>query len=143
MVTPTRFGLAVRVALSYEAAVAAVKDALRAEGFGVLTEIDVQQTLRDKIGADFTQYDIIGACNPALAHRALTADLEVGLLLPCNVVVYEDPETHEVHVVALDPEMIATLAGTDALAEVARDARERLARALTAVETAAEVISAP
>src|SRR3970282_1024112 len=85
----TRYGLQVTVAARYDAAVQKATEALKGQGFGVLTTIDVQQTLKAKLDVDFRKYVILGACNPPLADRALHAELEVGLLLPCNVIVYE------------------------------------------------------
>ena len=84
------YGFAVRLNIPYEEAARRVTAALKDEGFGILTEIDVQATLKQKLDADFRRYVILGACNPSLAHRALLADLDVGLLLPCNVIVYEE-----------------------------------------------------
>ena len=86
----TDIGMRATLNLPYEQAVQKSTDALKAEGFGVLTQIDVKATLKQKINADFRRYVILGACNPALAHRALSANLNVGLLLPCNVTVYEE-----------------------------------------------------
>jgi len=85
----TPYGLKVTLGVPYEAAIERAMDALKAQGFGVLTSIDVQQTLKTKLDRDFRKYVILGACNPSLADRALHAELEVGLLLPCNVIVYE------------------------------------------------------
>ena len=85
----SRYGMGVDVALSYEAAVERTTEELKKEGFGVLTTIDVKQTLKQKLDRDFRKYTILGACNPALASRAFDAELEIGILLPCNVVVYE------------------------------------------------------
>ena len=85
----TRYGLRVEVPLDFEQAVARATEALKAQGFGVLTTIDVKQTLKEKLDRDFRKYLILGACNPPLADRALQAKLEIGLLLPCNVIVYE------------------------------------------------------
>ena len=96
------------------------------QGFGVLTEIDVRQTLKDKLDVDFRPYVILGACNPPLAHRALSADLGIGLLLPCNVVVYDNGDGTST-VEAMDPEAALGLVGDDAVvAEVAREAKTRL-----------------
>jgi uncharacterized protein (DUF302 family) len=132
----TRFGLRVTVALPYEEAVERATAALKDEGFGVLTTIDVKQTLKQKLDADFRKYVILGACNPALAHRALQAETDIGLLLPCNVVVYEDGPTQSV-VAAMAPLPTIGLVGENAaLSAVAREADERLRRALTSLETA-------
>ena len=117
--------------LGYEAAVAATKAALQEQGFGTLTEIDVRQTLKDKLGVDTPQQVIIGACNPQLAHRALDVDARIAALLPCNVVVRVDgPRTI---VEALDPAIMATVSGTPGLDEIADDAAQRIQAALDAV----------
>jgi uncharacterized protein (DUF302 family) len=128
-----KYGLYASTPKPYEAALAATKDALRAEGFGVLTEIDVKETMKQKLGVDFRRYDIIGACNPPLAYKALGEELDIGLLLPCNVVVYE-MSTGGCVVAALDPEQLMAFTSNEALAPVAAEARERLTRALIAVE---------
>jgi uncharacterized protein (DUF302 family) len=132
-VEDSRYGIRTVVAAPYTEAVARTTAALKAEGFGVLTTIDVQHTLKTKVGRDFRPYVILGACNPPLADKAFTADLEVGLLLPCNVVVYEqDPETSVV--AAMAPLAALAMAGDNPdLAAVARDADARLRRALHAV----------
>ena len=131
MVTQARYSISTRLPLPYDEALQRVKDALKQEGFGVLTEIDVKKTLREKLGTDFRRYDIIGACNPQLAHRALQAELDIGLLLPCNVVVYEDDGGSVV--AAFDPEAAMGLAENPGLSEIAREAKERLVRALEKV----------
>jgi uncharacterized protein (DUF302 family) len=113
---------------SYDEALAKVAEALKSEGFGVLTEIDVAQTLKNKLGVDFRRYKILGACNPTFAHRALSASLEVGVLLPCNVVVYEGDDGRAV-VMAIDPTQTVA-AGDPRLAEVAATVRSKLSRAL-------------
>jgi uncharacterized protein (DUF302 family) len=122
------YQIGARVHLPYDRAVPAVRDLLKAEGFGVLTEIDVQHTLKQKLGVDFRRYMILGACNPPLAHRALNEDLEIGLLLPCNVIVYEDGE--DVVVSVLDPVVALGIVGNTQLAPVAAEARARLERAI-------------
>ncbi len=114
---------------SYDAALLAVPAALKAEGFGVLTEIDIQATLKVKLGVEFRRYHIFGACNPPLAHQALSADLEVGLMLPCNVVVYESDDGGAV-VMAIDPTATLAAAGGPALGAIAEQVKERLTRAL-------------
>ena len=112
--------------LPFAGAVERVRAELQSEGFGVLTEIDVQATLKDKLDVDRDPYLILGACNPALAHDALTADPELGALLPCNVVVsVRDGETH---VSAIDPERMLSIADRDDLAPLAAEVRARLAR---------------
>jgi len=115
----------------YEAVLARVPDALKTEGFGVLTEIDVKDTLKRKIDVDFRRYKILGACNPPFAHRALTADPEVGLVLPCNVIVYEEGAGTVVQ--AVDP--VAMMGGSEnaALTELAKIVHEKLARAIALV----------
>lgn len=120
-----KFGIHVEFEGSFDAAVAKTTEALGKEGFGVLTEIDLQATLKKKLGVTFRAYKILGACNPGFAHRALSASLDVGLLLPCNVVVYEEDDG-KVH------ETVAAH-GEPALAEVARDVREKLERAMQLV----------
>ena len=133
--TETRYGLRVEIPVNYERAVLAATDALKAEGFGVLTTIDVQQTLKQKLDRDFRKYVILGACNPPLADRALRAELEVGLLLPCNVIVYEVSPGHSA-VSAMAPMSALGIVGDNPeLAAVAKEADARLRRALTALET--------
>ena len=112
----------------YDVALTQVVDALKTEGFGVLTEIDMRETLKAKLGVEFRRYKILGACNPPLAHRALQAELAVGMMLPCNVVVYEDDAGHAV-VTAVDPTQ--TIAAQHAgLLPIAEEVRAKLARVL-------------
>ena len=130
----TAFGLKVAVPLEYETTVERTIAALKTAGSGVLTKIDVQQTLKEKLGTYFRKYVILGACNPELAHRALQADLDVGLLLPCNVIVYESTPGQSV-VAAMAPLLMTSIVGeNDQLSAVARDADERLRLALTSLE---------
>ena len=132
----TRYGLKVSVNLPYDEAVEKATAALKAQGFGVLTTIDVQQTLKTKLDRDFRKYVILGACNPTLADRALHAELEVGLLLPCNVVVYETGPAESI-VAAMAPLAALGIVGDNpALADVAREADVRLRAALSEVERA-------
>lgn len=134
MIGETPYGLRVEVPLPYAEAVDRAIAALRNEGFGVLTSIDVQQTLRDKLGRSFRKYVILGACNPPLADRALQAELEIGLLLPCNVIVYELTPDRSV-VSAMAPKAALGIVGNNLhLREVAAEADERLRRALATLE---------
>lgn len=128
------YGVAESVALPYDEAVLVVRDALAAEGFGVLSEIDVRATLKKKLDVDFRPYVILGACNPPLAHRALTAEASIGLLLPCNVVVYEGERPRTSVVAVLDPEVQLGVARRDDLKPLAADVKARLVRALKAVK---------
>jgi uncharacterized protein (DUF302 family) len=131
----TRYGLQVTLPLPYDQAVARATDALKSQGFGVLTTIDVQQTLKAKLDRDFRKYVILGACNPPLADRALHAELEVGLLLPCNVIVYETSPSSSV-VAAMAPLAALGVVGENAaLAEVAHEADRRLRQALASLES--------
>jgi uncharacterized protein (DUF302 family) len=133
----SHYGLSVTLPVSFDTAVTDATAALKAEGFGVLTTIDVQQTLKTKLNRDFRKYVILGACNPQLADRALHAELQIGLLLPCNVVVYEAAGNQSV-VAAMAPLVALGIVGANpALQEVAREADERLRRALAALEAAA------
>jgi uncharacterized protein (DUF302 family) len=134
MVTQTTpYGIATTVDLPYEQAVERTRQALAAEGFGVLTEIDVAATLKKKLAVDFRPYIILGACNPPLAHRALTAERDIGLLLPCNVVVYAADEPGKSVVAAMDPVAALALTGNEQVRPVATEVRARLERVLAAV----------
>ena len=127
-----RYGFGRTVALPFDTAVARVTAALAAEGFGILTEIDVQATLRKKLGLDRPRQKILGACNPPIAAQALDAEASIGLLMPCNVVVREDA-AGQVHVEMLDPIALFALTGRADVEPLARDVRARLDRALAAV----------
>lgn len=113
--------------LSYDEAVDRVTEALSEEGFGVLTEIDVREKMKEKLGEDFRQYVILGACAPELAYRALGEEDSIGLLLPCNVVVAEEGEGAQA--AYLRPEVMMGFTGNEALAPLAEEAQERIARA--------------
>jgi len=130
----TRYGISTTVNLPYERAVARTREELTKEGFGVLTEIDVAATLKKKLDVNFRPYVILGACNPPLAHRALTAERDIGLLLPCNVVVYAADERGKSVVAAMDPIAALELTGNEQVAPVAQDVRTRLERVQAAVE---------
>jgi uncharacterized protein (DUF302 family) len=132
--TKTRYGYQVKLPIPYDEAVEKATAALKQEGFGVLTSIDVKQTLKARLDADFRKYVILGACNPPLAHKALSADLDVGLLLPCNVTVYEDAPGTSVITAVAPVAMLAAAGGSTALDEVSREAEARLKRVMTALE---------
>jgi len=121
-------GIRRELAIGYDEALARLPEALKTEGFGVLTEIDIAATLKKKLDVDFRRYKILGACNPALAHKALGIMLEIGVMLPCNVIVYERDDGGAT-VVAIDPAQ--TIAAHEpALAGIAAEVRERLARVI-------------
>ncbi len=130
-VARTSYTLTGTTSLPFAAAVARVRETLAEEGFGVLTEIDVQATLREKLGEETPPYLILGACNPHYAHRALQAEPELGTLLPCNVVVYEDGG--ETRVSAVDPKAMLGIVGNEALDPVAGEIREKVERAVATV----------
>jgi uncharacterized protein (DUF302 family) len=117
---------------SYEDAVSKVTDALKEEGFGVLTEIDVKSTLKKKLGVDFRKYVILGACNPPYAHRTLQADLDVGLLLPCNVIVYETDDK-KAYVSVFNPVSALEVIKSDELKKIAEEVSGKLKRVLDKV----------
>lgn len=125
-------GISRTVDLGYDETVEKVRATLANEGFGVLSEIPIHEKLKEKLGVEFRRYMILGACNPPLAHKALQSNPEIGLLLPCNVVVYENEGKTVVS--AIDPDMMVAVAGDNAvMKEVAADARARLERAIAAV----------
>ncbi|BAM00865.1 MULTISPECIES: DUF302 domain-containing protein [Caldilinea] len=136
MTTVTQLGIQVRLNTSYEEAIERATVALKEQGFGVLTEIDVKATLKEKLNVDFKKYKILGACNPPLAYRALTAAPEVGLLLPCNVIVYED-EAGGAVVTLTDPMSMVAFLDNPALQPVAEEARSRLEKVAQALMQAA------
>ena len=131
----SRYGVGMTVALDFEHAVERVKEALATEGFGILCEIDVAATMKKKLDVDFRPYVILGACNPPLAYRALTAERDIGLVLPCNVIVYADEIPGHSVIAAMDPVVALSVTGNASLQPVAEEVKSRLIRALAAVES--------
>jgi uncharacterized protein (DUF302 family) len=119
-----QYGFSRTVDLSYDAAVARVTEELKKEGFGVLTTIDVKATLKQKINVDFTRYVILGACNPPLAHKALLAEEQIGLLLPCNVIVYE--KEGKTVVAVFDPMLMVSVIGKEEMRPIATEVKRKL-----------------
>jgi uncharacterized protein (DUF302 family) len=134
----TRYGLKVDLPLPYDTALRRATEALKQEGFGVLTTIDVTRTLKEKLDRDFRRYTILGACNPVLADRALHAELDIGLLLPCNVIVYER-EAGASTVAAMAPLAAMALVDSPDVMAVAKAADAKLRSALTSLEQEAGV----
>jgi uncharacterized protein (DUF302 family) len=128
------YGIRTTVNATYEEAIPKVTEALKKEGFGILTEINVKETIKKKLDKEFPKYIILGACNPALAYRALTNETEIGLLLPCNVLVYEGKDGKTV-VSAQDPEAALAIVGNQAITPVAKEARERLVRVIESLKS--------
>jgi uncharacterized protein (DUF302 family) len=129
----TSYGLSVSVPIPYEEAVEKTREELAKEAFGVLTEIDVRATFKKKLDVEFRPYVILGACNPPLAHQALSTELGVGVLLPCNVVVYQGEDPGSAVVTALDPVEQLKIAGKRELEGLAREVRARMERVLEGV----------
>jgi uncharacterized protein (DUF302 family) len=128
----TAYGFGKEVAADFPAVINKVTEELQKEGFGVLSEIDVAATLKKKLDKDMPPYRILGACNPNLAHQAISAEPNIGLLLPCNVLVRED-ENGQVHVSFMDPGAVLGLVGNDDIAPLAGQVREKLERVLAAI----------
>jgi len=126
------YGFGKIVDLDFNTAIERITDSLKKEGFGILTEIDAQATLKTKLDVDILPYKILGACNPPFAHQAIQAEPSIGLLLPCNVLVRQD-EAGAVHVEIMDPNAILTLVDRPGIADLATQVREKLERALAAL----------
>ena len=133
----TRYSISTTVPLEYTRAVERTKEALAREGFGVLSEIDGAATLKKKLDVDFRPYVILGACNPPLAHQALLVERDIGLLLPCNVIVYAADERGQSVVAALDPVKALELSGNEGIRPIAEDVKRRLTRVLESIGSAA------
>jgi uncharacterized protein (DUF302 family) len=129
----TKYGFGTVLDLPYEEAIARVTAALKDQGFGVLTEIDVKATLKQKLDVDHRRYVILGACNPPLAHRALQAEPDIGLLLPCNVIVYEGDQAGQSVVSIVDPMVMVQMSDNTTLADVAAEAQQRLKNVIDAL----------
>lgn len=130
----SKYGFSRTVDMPFDEAIEKTREALKGEGFGVLAEIDLKEKLREKIGVDFRRYTILGACNPPLAHKSLQQDIQIGLLLPCNVVVYEADDEKKSVVAAIDAKAMLSIAGHGAeLEEVAAEVNERLRRVVDGI----------
>lgn len=125
----SKYGFSKTVNLPYDAAVEKTRTALQQEGFGVLCEIDIKEKLKEKLGVDFRNYVILGACNPPLAYKTLQQEIDIGLLLPCNVVVYETDDPGKSVVAAIDAKTMLSVVGSNATLEaIAGEVNERLQR---------------
>jgi len=123
------YSISKEVNLSYDEALKKVTEELKKEGFGVLTEIDVKKTLKEKLNIDVSRYKILGACNPPFAHKALQAEPGVGLLLPCNVIVYES-DSGATHVAAINAQAMLSIIGRDDIEPIAKEVNDRLKRVI-------------
>lgn len=129
---PTKYGFSRTVDLSFDTAIEKTRAALKEEGFGVLSEIDIKEKLKEKLDVDFRRYTILGACNPPLAYKTLQEEINIGLLLPCNVVVYEADEGGKTVVAAVNAKATLSVVGNNAtLDQVASEVNERLQRVIS------------
>jgi uncharacterized protein (DUF302 family) len=128
----TGYSISKKLAISYDEAEKKVREKLKEHGFGVLTEINVQKTFKEKINAEFRRYVILGACNPTFAHKALSAETEIGLMMPCNVIVYEPDDGGSV-VAAIDPVSAMGAVKNEQLKQIAASVREKLAAVINAM----------
>lgn len=128
-----RYGLKKLVSLPVEEADQILREELKKEGFGILTEIDVKATLKEKLDVEFRPYKILGACNPPLAHQALTSETDIGLLLPCNVIVYQGEDEGTSVVAVLDPKVQLGVTGRSDIDHLAEDVRARMEKVLAAL----------
>ena len=126
------YGIVSKVPLAYDKSLAKARDALKAEGFGVITEIDVRKTVKEKLGVEFRPYIILGACNPPLAHRAISAEPEIGLLMPCNVCIWDNGDGTTT-VAAIDVKTLFQLVQNPSLADIAEKVNGQLRRVVQAV----------
>ena len=139
-----KIGLLTSVHTSFADAVARTREALAQQGFGVLTEIDVKATLKAKLGKDIEDYLILGACNPSLAHRAINLDRQIGLLLPCNVVVRADPnDNNSIIVEGMNPQVLFDVTGEAQLAQLAEEVTDKLQAAIDSLNTVSSPTPAP
>jgi uncharacterized protein (DUF302 family) len=130
----SKYGFSKTIDVPYAEAVEKTRAALKEEGFGVLSEIDIKEKLKEKLGVDFRRYVILGACNPPLAYKTLQEELEIGLLLPCNVIVYEADEVNKTVISAVDAKAMLSVVGNNAtLAQVASEVNERLGRVISSL----------
>jgi len=123
-----KYGYAKTVSLSFDKAIEKAKEELQKEGFGILTEIDVKATLKKKLNIDYNKYMILGACNPNFAHKALESEKEIGLLMPCNIIIYEND--NQVNVSAILPTKVMSIIKNNQLKKIAEQAEEKLKRAI-------------
>lgn len=132
MIERTTYAFKTKVKLDYEEAISKVTEELKAEGFGVLTEINVKETLKQKIGVDFRKYIILGACNPQLAHKVMQAEVDLGIMLPCNVIVYED-DAGGVVVAAMNPSSAMSVVDNPDVGPTAKEVGDKLERVIKAM----------